>query len=50
MLPAVLAGVGGWVHLGAHADLDLRLRAGMSVDDGGDSVYHANFVLAFEWQ
>ena len=50
MLPALLAGAGGWVHLGAHADLDVRLRGGMSVGDGGDSVYHANLVLAFEWQ
>jgi hypothetical protein len=51
MLPAVLGGVGGWIHLSAHADLDLRLRAGMSVgEDGGASVYHANLVLAFEWQ
>ena len=51
MLPALLGGVGGWIHLGAHADLDLRLRAGRSVgDDGEASVYHVNFVLAFEWQ
>jgi hypothetical protein len=51
MLPAVLAGAGGWVHLSPHADLDLRLRAGMSVgDDGAASVYHVNFVLAFAWQ
>jgi hypothetical protein len=51
MTPALLAGVGGWVHLGDHMELDLRLRGGASVsDDGAARVYQGNFVAAFAWR
>ena len=51
MLPAVLGGVGGWIHVSAHTEIDLRLRAGTSVaEDGQSSVWHANLVVAFGWE
>jgi hypothetical protein len=50
MLPALLAGAGGWIRLGPHSELDLRLRAGASLgDDRLARVYHVNFVLAYAW-
>ena len=50
MLPALLAGVGGWIPVGRHSELDLRLRAGASLgDDRLARVYHVNFVLAYNW-
>ena len=46
--PAALAGVGGWIHLGSHAELDLRLRGGVSLgDDDASRVYYTNLVVSF---
>ena len=47
---AVLGGMGGWVHLGDHVELDLRLRAGMGVGDAASGIYRAQLAIAFAWK
>jgi hypothetical protein len=47
---ALLAGVGGWIQLNPHIELDLRLRGGLGVGELASHVYHCNFVIAFNWR
>jgi hypothetical protein len=46
---AGLAGVGGWIPLGEHMELDLRLRGGVGVGEAGGGIYHVKLVVALAW-